>query len=497
LRNRQQRIERRLDPDRVWCNQSKPMLSASNIHYEMAGKTQAVNCGGIGAVHLMVQKLGLAREIDARVQVLKRHLPYHESDHVLNLAYNVLAGGQRLEDIELRRNDEAFMNGLGAQRIPDPTTAGDFTRRFGPAQIEALMEAINQTRLRVWQQQPAGFMKEAIVQIDGALAPTAGECKDGIGLSYKGIWGYHPLIVTLTNTNEVLHLVNRPGNVPSHDGCVPWIERAIELVRRQADTVILSGDTDFSLTGQFDGWHDQGVKFVFGFDANPKVVALAEALPEEAWQPLQRLPRYEIATVARGKRARIKEQIVRLKGYENQVLKGESLAEIQYRPGKCQRSWRLVIVRKNISVERGEHVLFDRIRYFFYITNLDEQRFDAPAIVGLANDRCDQENVIAQLKGGVNAMRMPVDDLMSNWAYMVMAALAWNLKAWLGLLLPDRSRGMELVRMEFRRFLHALILLPTQIVRSGRRIIYRIQTYNAWVGDLFAIWEKMRRAAPA
>lgn len=222
-------------------------------------------------------------------------LPYHESDHVCNLAYNVLAGGQRLEDIELRRNDEAFMDGLGAQRIPDPTTASDFTRRFSAADIEASMEAINATRLRVWQQQPVGFMKEAIIQIDGAIAATSGECKDGIGLSYKGIWGYHPLIVTLTNTDEVLYPVNRPGNVAGHDGCVPWINRAIDLVRQQADTIILSGDTDFGLTGEFDGWDEQGVKFTFGSDANPKAVELAEALAEKAWRLLDGVGRAHLA----------------------------------------------------------------------------------------------------------------------------------------------------------------------------------------------------------
>jgi hypothetical protein len=183
------------------------MLSASNIHYEMADKTRAINCGGIGAVHLMVQKLGLAREIDARVHVLKRHLPYHESDHVMNLAYNVLTGGRCLEDIELRRNDEAFMDALGAQRIPDPTTAGDYARRFGLGEITALMDAIDQARLRVWQQQPAGFMKEALIHVDGSIAPTYGECKQGMAMSYKGIWGYHPLVVSLANTNEVLALV--------------------------------------------------------------------------------------------------------------------------------------------------------------------------------------------------------------------------------------------------------------------------------------------------
>ena len=127
LRNRKRRIERRLDPERRWTDTGAPMMSATNIHFELAERSRALNYGGIGAMHLMGQKLGLAAEIDARVQVLKRHLPYHESDHVLNLAYNSLLDGLRLEDIELRRNDEAFLDGLGAQRIPDPTTSGGYT----------------------------------------------------------------------------------------------------------------------------------------------------------------------------------------------------------------------------------------------------------------------------------------------------------------------------------------------------------------------------------
>jgi hypothetical protein len=134
------------------------MMSASNIHFEMAERSRALNYGGIGAIHLMGQRLGLAEEIDARLQLLRRHLPYHESDHVLNLAYNALLDGQRLEDIELRRNDEAFLDGLGAQRIPDPTTSGDFTRRFGQDSVLKLMEAINAARQRVWEKQPEDFI---------------------------------------------------------------------------------------------------------------------------------------------------------------------------------------------------------------------------------------------------------------------------------------------------------------------------------------------------
>ncbi len=332
LRNRKRRIERRLDPKKAWCDQPEPMMTARNIHYEMAAKTRGIACGGIGAIHLMVNRLGLREEIDRRLRLLKVHLPYHESDHVLNLAYNALLEGVRLQDIELRRNDEAFLDALGAQRIPDPTTSGDFTRRFAKGDIVELMEAINAARRRVWKRQGADFLKEAIIDTDGTIAPTLGECKGGMALSYKGIWGYAPLIVSLANTNEVLYLVNRPGNSVSHEGCVSWIDRAIKLVSPHAGRVTLRGDTDFTLTGELDRWDNAGIQFVFGMDAHAKAVSLAEQLPEEAWKTLERLPRYEIATLPRRKPERVKESIVRFKGYQNKKLVGESVAEIQYRP---------------------------------------------------------------------------------------------------------------------------------------------------------------------
>ena len=142
-------------------------------------------------------------------------------------------------------------------------------------------------------------------------------------------------------------------------------------------------------------------------------------------------------------------------------------------------------------MQKGERALFDEVRYFFHLSN----RWDLSVeqIVSLANGRCDQENVIEQLKNGVNAMWMPVNDLVSNWAYMVMAAWAWNLKAWYGLLVPDRERGLELVRMEFRRFLHAILLLPCQILRTGRKIVYRLLGYNSWLKDFFATWTRLQQ----
>jgi hypothetical protein len=293
LGNRKRRIEQRLQP-KNWQAQPRPMFRASNIHYEMAERIRATNCGGIGAMHLMVQRLGLVEDIDRNLQLLKLHLPYHESDHVLNLTYNLLAGGQRMEDIEQRRQDEVFLNGLGAERIPDPTTAGDFTRRFNQEDIVALEECINRARVAVWKVQPEGFLKEAFIDVDGTIAQTYGQCKEGMDISYKGIWGYAPLIVSLANTKEVLYLVNRPGNATSQSGSVEWIDRAINLVSSVATRVTVRGDTDFTHTAQLDRWNEQGTRFILGFDANPKLVGLAEALPASAWQRLERLPKYNI-----------------------------------------------------------------------------------------------------------------------------------------------------------------------------------------------------------
>lgn len=275
--------------------------------------------------------------------------------------------------------------------------------------------------------------------------------------------------------------------MPSHQDSIEWIDRAIALVKPHAGQLTLRGDTDFSHTKHLDRWDKQGVKFILGLDCHAKVKKLAEELPPEAWTRLERLPPYEIHTQPRTRPDRFKEAIVRERGFKNVVLLGEDVAHLDYRPEACEKTYRLVIVRKNLSVQRGERELFEDVRYFFYLTNRTE--LDDPAVVGLANGRCDQENVVAQLKHGVNAMRMPVDDLNSNWAYMLITALAWNLKAWFALLVPDRERWIELLKMEFRTFLQAIMLLPAQIVRGARKIVWRILTYNLWLKDLCATFE--------
>jgi len=245
-------------------------------------------------MHTLARKVGLIEEIDRRLHLLKTHLPYHESDHVLNIAYNLLAGGQCLEDLEPLRNDEVYLDALGKQRIPDPTTAGDFCRRFRAENIDALFEAIHCARRRVWAQQPEPFFEKTVIDVDGTFVPTTGECKQGMNIAYNGTWGFHPLIVSLSNTQGPLLVENRSGNRPSHENAAVRIDQAARWCREAGfRRVRVRGDTDFTQTKHLDRWNEAGIEFVFGVDAMPNLVAIAMQLDSRVWKRLEREPKYE------------------------------------------------------------------------------------------------------------------------------------------------------------------------------------------------------------
>jgi hypothetical protein len=475
-----------------WDEQLTPMFTSGRITYEVGGNVEATSYGGVAAMHRLATRFGLVDAIDDSLHLLKIHLPYHESDHVLNLAYNVLTGGTRLEDIDRLRHDVSYMNALGADLIPDPTTAGDFLRRFTEHDVVALMDAINTVRPQLWRGRGRDLLGPvAYLDVDGTIVPTTGRHKQGMDMSYKGIWGYAPLIVSLANTREELFLVNRPGNAPSHQDAAGWIDKAIDLVEPHAPRVCVRGDTDFSLTEHLDRWA-QRVDFVFGMDNNTALRRIADGLEASAWSRLTRPPRYQTTTGnTRTRRANRKRQIVKEREYLNLELNYEDVATFDYRPGKCQRSYRVVALRKNISRTRGENVLFDEIRYFFYITTYTDK---TPAqIVELANERCDQENVIGQLKSGINALRAPVHDLVSNWAYMAIAALAWNIKAWFAMMMHRKTDRHDYIRMEFRRFFHSVILIPAMVLRRARGITVRLVGYTPAIDRLFSAWNTIER----
>jgi hypothetical protein len=499
LAARKRQIQRRLDKTELGdC--ARPVFTASNIRYEIADRVRGLAFGGIGAMHLLARKIGLVDALDKGLSLLKIHLPYHESDHVLNIAYNALCNGTCLQDIELRRNDAVFLDALGARRIPDPTTAGDFCRRFDAATINRLQDIFDDVRIGVWRQQPADFFDQALLDVDGTLVETTGNCKAGMDIAYNGVWGYHPLVVSLANTREVLRLVNRSGNRPSHEGAADALDRAIATCLRGGfRRVLLRGDTDFSQTQHLDRWNQDGrIRFIFGYDCRANLKDLAAGLPEHVWKKLERPRRPQPESGTRQRPDNVKDRVVRERAFETLRLAHEDIADWDYQPHACAREYRLIIVRKNISREKGELRLFDEIRYFFYLTN-DYESTAEQIVCGAkygANHRCDQENLLAQLHGGCHALQAPVDNLASNWAYMVMTALAWNLKAWAALTLPEtpgrwqakyRAEKLWLLGLEFKTFVNALMAIPCQLVRQARGLIFRVLAYHPHQATFFRL----------
>ena len=501
LNNCKRRIERRLDKtDLRGC--SRPMLTATNIHYEVATRTRGIAHGGIGAIHTLARQLGLIDAIDQRLHLLKIHLPYHESDHVLNIAYNPLCDGTCLQDIELRRNDEDFLDALGARRIPDPTTAGDFCRRFerrphlhparhhqrhppqglGQPTAAPSSTAPSSTWTAPWWPRPASASRAwtSPTTAPGATTrwssrwPTPARCS---------AWSTAPAIGPRTRA-------------PPPRSTAPWPSASAAASAR----VLLRGDTDFSQTEHLDRWDDDPrVRFIFGYDAAANLKGIAEDLPARAWRPLERPARYQVKTQPRRRPDNVKEAIVVQRGFENLRLRSEEVAEFNYRPTACQKTYRMVVVRKNISREKGEVRLFDEIRYFFYITNdwVSEAvgggvRGQRPLQPGEPAGAVAQRGAGAAGAGGHAGEQLGVhgdDGLGLEPEGVVGAGPAGAPGRW-----QERHREEKawVLGLEFKTFVNAFVRLPCQMLRTGGKLVYRLLGWNPHLPIFFRLTAALR-----
>lgn len=462
------------------------------LHTEVEESPSSTPYGGLVLAVAFLKQFMVAESIDSRVSVLKQHQPYHESDHVLALALNLYVGGTCLEDLSNLQHSEGVRRMLGACRIPDPTTAGDFLRRFdedaNPGSLAALRQSVDEIQCAVWQASAStkrtkknkgrhksqkNIQSLEAIDIDAHLKPVYGVQKEGADFSYKGQWSYKQLLITRARTSESLAVRNRPGNVKDADGAAEVLDEVLgNACSHLGPTLVVRGDSAFDQADMRAVCESRGVYSAIVAREFKDRQSIAMSVPESSWKPFRtraaRTAEQRKRAKNRGRRRRKpnrKRQRALERGYNNKRLLGQWITEVPYQPAGSKKTYRLVLRRRLIEHSEGQLVLFKEYEYRYVLTDLPHDLASTRDVVDLTYERCDQENLVEQMGSGIAGWRMPVREFAGNCAWLEIARLAWNLGKWIAMLaLPD-----EVVRWEWKRFRQAFVYVAAEVVKRSRQ----------------------------
>lgn len=453
-----------------------PKLSVS------VDSSDTTEIGGLALAVRLAAKLKVPQQIDKALSLLKVHRGYFESDHVLTHVYNLFTGGTCIEDIAHLQHSEPVRRLLGAEQIPDPTTAGDFLRRFTAGDIARLDRALDDIQQDVWKRvHGRKRSSQVLVDVDSHVHNVFGHQKEGTDYTYKGGFGYHPLIFSIAGTQECLRIINRPGNAESSTGTAAALDDLLPMLKKRFSRVVIRGDSAFAKRPIFESCEKHKAFFAVVSPQERNFFALAESLDEKLWRPFHARRATQPIERKRKQRQRgvdVRRARTEARGKRDLRLREQWIAEIPYKPTRSKNAYRLIIRRQRIDEHEGG-MLFERWRYRYVLTNLPKTVSTVEAI-NMTYQRCDQEKVIEQLQNGVAAMRMPTGGFLANHAYLVCARLAHNLKAWIAqLALPD-----QVVRWEWKRFRRSFVLIAARIIHSGRRTIVKLAKSHRFAGQI-------------
>ena len=486
-----------VDPKELpWPETEGRVMRHPLLHLESDPRGEMTHYGGLVLAQQFVRRFGLAKRLDNALGLFKRHAPYHESDHVLALAYTLYTDGTCLEDQAALQGSEAVRRLVGACRIPDPTTAGDFLRRFRTApDVEHLSGATDEVQEAVWSKLARHVRRRrkkhelALVDLDGHIKPLYGVQKEGADFSYDGRWSYQPLVVSLGGSGECLKVVNQPGSARSSDAAAEAVKEVLPLVRRHFRNAIVRGDTDFDRSDVYNAAIDEGAYFAIGGRLHQNRAALVETIAEENWQPfVPRADREEQSGPSRhGRTANCRQQKAADRGFRTLCTVKQWVSEIAYQPAGLGSPCRMIVRRILIEEKDRQGALFEHYRYRLVLTNLPRS-YTPRQVIDITYQRCDQENVIEQFGQGIAGWRMPVAEFLGNSAWLQIARLAWNLGKWIAqIALPS-----EVVRWEWKRFRRHFVYIAAKVLKTGRRLVVRLAGSHRFLPDILTAHARLQ-----
>ena len=486
-----------VDPaELLWPETEGRVMRHPVLHLQSDPRGEITHYGGLVLAQQFVRRFRVAQRVDESLVLFKRHAPYHESDHVLALAYTLYADGTCLEDQAALQGSEAVRRLVGACRIPDPTTAGDFLRRFTTAQdVEQLSEVIDEVEEAVWSKLSRHVRRQrnkhelALVDLDGHIKPLYGVQKQGADFSYDRRWSYQPLVVSLGGSGECLKVVNQPGSARSSDAAAKALREVLPRVKRHFQNAIVRGDTDFDRSDVFNAAIEEGAYFAIGGRLYPNRAALVQAIGEESWKPfVPRADRQQPSAPSRhGRTANYRRKKAGERKFRTLRTVKQWVSEIAYQPAGLDCACRMIVRRVLIEETDGQGALFEHFRYRLVLTNLP-RTYTARQVVDITYQRCDQENVIEQFGHGIAGWRMPVAEFRGNSAWLQIARLAWNLGKWIAqIALPS-----EVVRWEWKRFRRHFVYIAAKVLKTGRRWVVRLAGSHRFLPDILTAHARLQ-----
>lgn len=458
----------------------RPVSRLPRLHAEMDKRAPVTAYGGVALVLDLWRSLRLPSLIDQSVTVLKRHVPYHESDHVLAQVLNLYSGGTCIEDQAVIQHDPAILRMAGAERLPDPTTAGDFLRRFddksNPGALAALRNCVDKVQVRVLKrlkkQKHAAMGNWGVVDVDSHVASFYARQKEGADFSYNGQWSYHPLLATLANTGDVLAVRNRPGNATSAAGVEELLDGVLPRVGEVFGKVLVRADSAFDRQHLRRICDRRGAYFATVAREVGVRPTTAAAMEEDDWQRYTPPARRRPAPATRRRKGVDERNLKALRrGYNRRVKKDQWVSETIVAGQRGEPDYRLIIVRELLQDQTpvgADVLLFELYEFRYIVTNLPAT-CSTSEVVDLVYDRSDQENIIEQLKNGIEMWAMPTREFAANSAYLEIGRLAWSLGKWLALL----ALPLEVFRWEWKRFRRAFLYVPAAVITQARQVRVR------------------------
>jgi len=405
---------------------------------------------GLSLFYAMAEILKIPKSLDDHVQVKQRDSGYPESEHILALAANAFVGGDFLDDLEALREDDGIKMAIGRKEIPDPTTAGDFCRRFSRGHILQINKAFAEIEHEVYKKRKD--VSDLTIDVDAKVHEVYGKKKQGAAKAYNGVYSLQPMYAFADETDELLHVEVRSGNTHPGAKAVSYLRRLAKKIPSSVEKIYLRSDSAFYNREVVEFCEEKGWEFSITADQTAALLRAINTLAPDAW-----CQDTEDAEIAYG--------------------------EFTYNPVKWKKGCRYLVRREREKEKQGQKALFEKYSYYVVVTN-KEGEVKALMKTHAGRGRCEKR--IGQFTNEFLS-HLPLKEFMANWVYLLCAQLAYNLSLWIrDLVLPKGYR-----KKHIKRIRRTIGLIASKVISGGRQISLRISLLHHWWRDFVQAWEKI------